>query len=227
MRTNDLFFKKEGDRAMRYKSIYLLLAVLMLLCPTGTPAENIDPDDEDLQYCYGENVGWLNAEPLGNGGPGIEVTDSKLTGYIWGENIGWMSLSCKNTNSCLSVDYGVVNDGFGRLAGYAWAENVGWISMSCRNTLSCRTVNFGVTIDPLTGIFSGRAWAENIGWITFSEIKPVFYGVITSWVAAEHRCEGDFEPDGDVDGKDLAELIDSGGVDIDIFAADLGRIDCP
>ena len=84
---------------MRYKSIYLLLAVLMLLWPAGTPAENIDPDDEDLQYCYGENVGWLNAEPLGNGGPGIEVTDSKLTGYIWGENIGWISLSCKNTNS--------------------------------------------------------------------------------------------------------------------------------
>ena len=127
----------------------------------------------------------------------------------------------------VTADYGVVKDGFGRLAGYAWAENVGWISMSCRNTLRCRTVDFGVTIDPLTGIFSGRAWAENIGWITFSAIKPVSYGVVTSWVGAEYRCEGDFEPDGDVDGSDLAQLIDSGGVDIEIFAADLGRINCP
>ena len=37
----------------------------------------------------------------------------------------------------------------------------------------------------------------------------------TAWVATLDDCEGDFEPDGDVDGSDLAQLIDSGGIDID------------
>jgi hypothetical protein len=41
-------------------------------------------------------------------------------------------------------------------------------------------------------------------------------------------CECDFEPaDGDVNGSDLAILIDSGGIDIDVFAEDYGRTDCP
>ena len=41
-------------------------------------------------------------------------------------------------------------------------------------------------------------------------------------------CEGDFEPsDGDTDGLDLARVLESGGVDIDIFAEDFGRTDCP
>jgi hypothetical protein len=60
-------------------------------------------------------------------------------------------------------------------------------------------------------------------------------------------CEGDFEPDGDVDGSDLAVFAadfgrtdcnndcegdfntdgDVDGSDLAIFAADFGRTDCP
>jgi hypothetical protein len=41
-------------------------------------------------------------------------------------------------------------------------------------------------------------------------------------------CDGDFEPDGDVDGKDLAEYIsDSRDVDLEDFAANFGKDDCP
>ena len=31
-------------------------------------AENIDPDNDDSQYAWAENVGWINAEPGGDGG---------------------------------------------------------------------------------------------------------------------------------------------------------------
>ena len=41
------------------------------------------PSPDDSQYAWAENVGWINAEPQGNGGPGVEVTDSKLTGWMW------------------------------------------------------------------------------------------------------------------------------------------------
>ena len=80
----------------------------------------------------------------GDGGPGVAVGDFELTGYVWAENIGWVSLSCENTSSCGTVDYGVTNDGSGNLSGYAWGENVGWISFSCENTGSCSTVEYGV-----------------------------------------------------------------------------------
>jgi hypothetical protein len=40
-------------------------------------------------------------------------------------------------------------------------------------------------------------------------------------------CEGDGESDGDNDGVDLSRVVAHGGVDIDIFAEDFGRVDCP
>ncbi len=136
-------------------------------------AENIDPDNDGSQYPYGENIGWLNAEPSGNGGPGVLVSDSLLTGYIWAENIGWVSLSCLNTSFCSTLSYGVLNDGAGNLSGFAWGENVGWINFA--------PAGGGVTIDPATGKFSGKAWGENIGWISFSSAGPVTFGVTTAW----------------------------------------------
>jgi hypothetical protein len=110
---------------------------LCLLLATLAAAENIDPDSDGSQYAWGENVGWLNAEPLGEGGPGLEVSDSELTGWVWGENIGWISLSCQNTASCADSSYGVVNDGRGNLSGFAWGENIGWINFRTGGGSDC------------------------------------------------------------------------------------------
>ncbi len=136
-------------------------------------AENIDPDGDGSQYAYGENVGWMNAEPNGDGGDGVQVSDYALTGWMWGENTGWISLSCQNTTSCATVDYGVSNDGCGNLAGYAWAENLGWINFSPSTS--------GVVIDPQTGDFSGRAWGENVGWVSFASAVSLLYRMQTGW----------------------------------------------
>jgi hypothetical protein len=135
----------------------LMISLLVFMGSQAVFAENIDPDNDDSQYAYGENVGWLNAEPLGNDGPGVHVSDDSLTGYIWAENIGWINLSPTNYD-------GVSNDGIGNLSGHAWGENVGWINFA-------PNVNgAGVTIDPATGEFGGYAWGENIGWINFAQI---------------------------------------------------------
>ena len=40
-------------------------------------------------------------------------------------------------------------------------------------------------------------------------------------------CEGDHEPDGDVDGDDLSNLFGPGGIDLNGFAQDFGRVGCP
>jgi uncharacterized repeat protein (TIGR01451 family) len=145
------------------------------------PGENIDPGGTGEQYAYAENAGWINLEPLGDGGPGVEVGSTGLTGWMWGENVGWCSLSCAGTGSCGVVDFGVAHAGDGVLAGWAWCENAGWISFSCANTGTCGTASYGVIVDPATGVFSGRAWSENVGWIGFGGSGIVPYRIVTAW----------------------------------------------
>jgi hypothetical protein len=125
-------------------------------------AENVDPGNSGAQYAWSENTGWVNAEPGGNGGNGMQVSDFGLTGWMWSENAGWVSLSCANTGSCGSSGYGVTNDGHGHLGGYAWGENVGWINFA--------PATGAVTVDRVTGEIAGMAWGENIGWINFDTI---------------------------------------------------------
>ena len=163
--------------------VIALLAIVLAAMASGVFAENIDPANDNSQFAYSENAGWLNAEPSGDGGPGITVGATALTGYMWGENAGWISMNCSNTATCGSVNYGVTNTA-GILSGYAWGENVGWISFSCANTGSCGTQSYGVTINTGTGVLSGSAWGENTGWISFSDTSPVAYQVQTG--AAGH-----------------------------------------
>jgi hypothetical protein len=151
------------------------LAAITLILVLAAPAfaENIDPDDDGSQYAYAENIGWVNLQPSGAGGPGVHVNDFGLTGYLWGENVGWVSLSCANDSTCGMVDYGVRNDGSGTLSGFGWSENLGWINFAPETA--------GVQIDASTGAFSGRAWSENVGWITFASTGANPFRVKTGW----------------------------------------------
>jgi hypothetical protein len=137
----------------------LLAATIVAAIVPGALAENVDPAGSGEQYAWGENVGWLNAQPLGPGGPGLHAGDFWLTGWIWSENLGWINLSCFNRGTCDAAGFGVSNDGNGHLSGFAWGENVGWINF--------RPAGGGVAIDQATGLFRGLAWGENVGWINF------------------------------------------------------------
>lgn len=131
-------------------------------------AEDVDPNNDGSQYAWAANLGWLNAEPLGDGGPGVALGEDAASGWIWSANSGWISLSCENTASCGTVDYGVAYDGAGKLSGYAWSPNIGWISFSCTDSGTCGNVDYGVFVDTGSGEMSGYAWAANAGWISFA-----------------------------------------------------------
>lgn len=150
-----------------------IVAMVILTAGSMTWAENVNPGNDNSKYGYSENAGWINAQPLGPGGPGMQVGDLAVTGWLWSENAGWISLSCTNDASCGAVTYGVTNDLSGNLRGFAWGENVGWVNFEPGGV--------PVTINRTTGILIGRAWAENIGWITFSGGPPVLYQIATSW----------------------------------------------
>jgi len=158
----------------KYTTVALVLFGWFVFCMAAR-AENIDPYDDGSQYAYGENVGWLNFEP--SQGPGVTVSDDKLTGYVWAENIGWINLDPKFG--------GVTNDGTGLLSGYGWGENVGWINFDPK--VAGDANHYGVTIDH-EGNFDGWAWGENIGWIHFDSAKS--YNVETSWITS---CVIDFD----------------------------------
>lgn len=197
----------------------LIIMTIAAVMASISFAENVDPYDDGSQYAYGENIGWLNFEPNVPSDPcdyGVTVSDTELTGFIWAENIGWISLSCENTSSCGTVNYGVTNDVSGNLAGYAWSENVGWISFSCDNTSSCGTVNYGVTIDE-KGNFDGYAWAENIGWLNFNSAQLFDHGVrackvsfddlanfVDDWLTSDPTSPADLISPTGVDGTDYA-----------------------
>ncbi len=175
-----------------------VLITLLALCANVGFAENIDPYNDDNQYAYGENVGWLNFEPnVTDPNAGAQVSSENLTGFIWAENIGWISLSCQNTESCGTVNYGVDSDGEGNLSGYAWGENVGWINFD--PNVPNDSNDYGVKIDP-DGNFSGYAWGENIGWINFGIID---YYVVVCKVGLEDlaRFAEDWLQNGTVPGN--------------------------
>jgi hypothetical protein len=183
-------------------------------------AENIDPGSDDSQYAWGENVGWLNAEPQGEGGPGVQVDDFELTGWIWGENVGWISLSCKNGSTCGTTDYGVLNDGTGVLSGYAWAENVGWINFA--------PATAGVTIDAATGEFGGEAWGENVGWIRFASSGAHPFAMKTGWSCDPAPTPPSGSPDLAVAKSGTAAELSwgstPGATAYDLIAGDLGAL---
>lgn len=193
----------------------ILLAALLLFVNVGF-AENIDPDNDGSQYAYGANVGWLNFEP--SEGPGVHVSKTQLTGYVWAENIGWISLSCENTSSCGTVNYGVTNDGAGNLGGYAWGQNVGWVNFNPK--VAGDANHYGVTIDS-EGNFAGWAYGENIGWINFNSAQLFNYNVkvckvnfvdlgnfVDDWLQSGAGLPGDLSGNNQVDFKDYTEFAE-------------------
>lgn len=170
---------------MNHKTISQTAGFLSVLIISAglTYAENIDPYDDGSQYAYGENVGWLNFEP--NQGPGVTVSNSKLTGFVWAENIGWINLSP-------AIYGGVINNSAGRLSGFAWGENVGWINFNPK--VPGDPNHYGVTIDD-EGDFSGWAWGENIGWIHFQYTSIVDWDDLANFAARWLETGNDLQAD--------------------------------
>lgn len=136
------------------KTVVITLVITMILAYAPTVyAENIDPNNDDSQYAYGENIGWINFESdISEPNVGATVTSVKVTGFIWAENVGWINL-----NPIVPDDpnyYGVTNSS-GKLSGYGFGQNVGWINFA--PIVPNDPNDYGVSIDN-DGNFEGWAW---------------------------------------------------------------------
>ena len=88
----------------------------------------------------------LNAQPPMSGGapptsggeqPEVGADTNGLTGWAWSSTIGWLSMSCENTGTCGTSNYGVTAASNGNLSGYAWSPHVGWVSFNNNHVTGC------------------------------------------------------------------------------------------
>ena len=138
-------------------------------------------------YAWGENIGWIKISP--NTSTKTYVGDNGLSGYMYSESAGWISMSCRNTDTCDFINYGVLNDGIGNLSGYAWGENIGWIHFGSS------TSPYRVLINS-EGLFSGYAYSESVGYINFGVDE---YSATTTWRYKTGRSQCDDGVDNDND----------------------------
>jgi hypothetical protein len=97
-----------------------------------------------------------------------------------------------------------------RLQGWGPSDSIeAWACAKTGEVLSSQPVT--ATAQGIT--FSYQQWAEE---------GPIYHYRVTV------PCKGDLDHDGDVDGSDLNGLGSAPGLaELSLFAADLGRIDCP
>ena len=65
-------------------------------------------------YAYGENIGYINFDPIVDGVDyGVTIDENGyFHGWAYSESVGWISFNCENTNSCTGdggVSYKVVS----------------------------------------------------------------------------------------------------------------------
>lgn len=187
-----------GASSLRWVMVRLT-AVLILTGITALHAENVDPESTGLHWAWSENAGWINAQPSGPGGPGLEADNSTVRGWLWSANVGWISANCSNTNSCVKVDYGLSlkpnleKPGRMHLVGRIWSENAGWIVSHCLVTDSCDQVSYGLEVEIETGLVQGYAWSENMGWLSFTCANTGSCGVVNFGLQFDPKA---FGPDG-------------------------------
>ena len=90
-----------GWRLPRAEEIFSLIDLSSGLprLPPSHPFTGLQDVACYYSYAWSENAGWLNAEPLGDGGACMRVLEGRAEGWIWSENVGWISLSRHNTGT--------------------------------------------------------------------------------------------------------------------------------
>ena len=111
--------------------------------------------------------------------PPTSPTTHNVFGYAWSSNIGWISMSCDNTDTCASVDYGVDIENDGNMTGFAWSSNIGWIDFDPEGksyfTNWPSSPNHSVQVDTSSRVVSGWARVVNAdtddsyGWVLFGQ----------------------------------------------------------
>ncbi len=101
---------------------------------------------------------------------------------------GWISLSCSNTSSCGTSDYGV-DMGATDFSGFAWGSDVvGWISTNCLDTGSCASANYRVYLGALP---CGSASYQCVSGDTVSRYTDAWCNITDTTCNVGEMCRTD------------------------------------
>lgn len=107
------------------KVLKAIVACIVLLWQMNISfAEKIDPDNDDSQYVWAENIGWINLD-LNDTYPNTGVANNgagRLTRLAWGENVGWIHFQ---STSPTSYKVQICSPGFSDQANFVddWLDN--------------------------------------------------------------------------------------------------------
>ena len=160
------------NERFRQNLIRYIILILVITLSTHQPVWAAAGNSSD--YSWAEKFGYIKWAD-GTNFSGALVSDSGLVNYLWSEKTGYISLSCSNTSSCGTIDYGVSNDGDGNLTGYGWSEKLGWISFD-----DTSVNNYYQVLIDANGNFSGYGWSEKAGYINLDDAGDL-YKVTTTW----------------------------------------------
>lgn len=101
----------------------------------GITAVSIDDTTGLSGDVWGNEIGWVNLKPTGQGVV-VNQTTGILTGYAWSSTCGWMNFSPTSYGVSIvteTAESGASGTGVGKLSGFAWCggENGGWIQFDC------------------------------------------------------------------------------------------------
>ena len=145
-----------------------------------------------------------------------------LNGTVAGAQNIYIPAKAGNPNSGVlnsQIDCNNFFDWFGLVSGYG-IENADTTQIVNAERNYWNEVDPGSLGDGPSGVGTGSGRAVS----TYVDFDP--WLLLPSPFGCE-LCEGDRELDGDVDGMDLAQEINAGGSNIDHFAINFGRTDCP
>lgn len=110
-----------------------------------------------------------------------------ITGYAWSDTVGWLDMSCQNSGTCATSDFGLSIADDGSISGCAWSENVGWVSAAAEDLTGCPSGTCNARMDEL----ALRGWmkvvnasdAQSGGWdgfISLSGTSPAYGPTLAS-----------------------------------------------
>ena len=191
----------------------------------GINAVSIDDTTGVSGQIWGNEIGWINLKPTGQGVV-VNASTGNLTGYAWSGTCGWINFGPTGYGVQIVTETAEVapggGNGVGKLSGYAWCggDYGGWIKFDCfvAWNAACVKTNWVKTSDrytaPVVTPSGGGGGGGGGGFVVSGATLPTTAGQIVSDSTYSSQSGPQNQINGDYSGLYRADIDDKGTVNI-------------